>query len=531
MERLRFKQLTVIRGLACCALLLLLAGGAAAQAVDSGGEAARNGLALDASPLSSAPPAAPSAAPNRLQDPLIPRTLDLTAPAPDIWQRIRNGFAIPNLDSALAAERTNWYAAKPEAIRRMAERAGRYLYHIVEECEKRGLPTELALLPFVESAFNPIAYSPAKASGIWQFIPSTGKNYGLDQNWWLDERRDILASTDAALNYLAFLFDFHGDWYLALASYNWGEGAVKRAIEKNKARGLPTDYESLTMPNETRYYVPKLQAIKNLVANPARYGITLPPVDNAPYFTAINNQTNLDIRTAAKLAGMSVEEFKQLNPAYNRPVILGKMASPLLIPSHKAMDFLEAVKTQGGQSGWRTYTLSKGEKLDSVAQKFGTNTQYLRELNGLGLKTKSLAGMTLLVPGEGQLDEQRLLAQPVLSDTPALPSPPKYNYHLSKKGETLASLAKQYGTTISALRQLNGLKTNSLRPGQKLLINTPQETRKPHAPKAQANSKSASQVASKGAANKAATTSKRQTKEKTGQEKASSGKRTKQKNR
>src|SRR5690554_1952836 len=211
------------------------------------------------------------------------RTVDLTHPPRDMWDRIRRGFAIPNLQSELVDEWTAYYASHPQSVYRMSERAGKYLYYIVEQLEERGLPSELALLPFVESAYNPTAYSPAKASGHWHFIPSTGLHYNLKQDTWRDLRRDPVASTNAALEYLTYLYDFQGDWYLALASYNWGEGAVKRAVERNAGQGLRTDYISLAMPDETRNYVPKLQAIKNIIANPERYGITLPEIRNEPY--------------------------------------------------------------------------------------------------------------------------------------------------------------------------------------------------------------------------------------------------------
>jgi hypothetical protein len=209
------------------------------------------------------------------------RTIDLTNPPQDLWDRIRRGFAVPNLQDPLVDHWTNYYASHPQSVLTMSKRASKYLYHIVEELEQRGLPTELALLPFVESAYNPVAYSKAKASGLWQFIPSTGRHYNLEQDWWRDQRRDPIASTNAALDYLSYLYDFQGDWYLALASYNWGEGSVKRAMEKNAAAGIPTDYGSLTMPEETRNYVPKLQAIKNIITAPRTYGLTLPAVSNA----------------------------------------------------------------------------------------------------------------------------------------------------------------------------------------------------------------------------------------------------------
>jgi membrane-bound lytic murein transglycosylase D len=207
----------------------------------------------------------------------LPR-IDRTARVDDLWQRIRYGFAMPDLDNALVREKTRYYAARPDYLQRIFDRSRLYLYHIVEEIERRGLPTELALLPMVESAFNPMAYSRAHASGLWQFIPGTGRRFELEQNWWYDGRRDIVESTNAALDYLEKLYEMHGDWHLALASYNWGENAVARAIAKNQAAGLPGDYASLSMPAETRQYIPKLQALKNIIADPEPFGIDIGPI-------------------------------------------------------------------------------------------------------------------------------------------------------------------------------------------------------------------------------------------------------------
>src|SRR5450830_349679 len=230
----------------------------------------------------------------------------------DIWARIRKGFGIPNLENPLVDNQTQWYSSRPDYIQRTTVRASRYLFHVVQELEKRGMPTELALLPFIESAFNPQALSTAKAAGMWQFIPSTGRNFNLKQNMFTDERRDVLASTDAALNYLQKLYGMFGDWQLALAAYNWGEGSVQRAINRNLAAGLPIDFNTLSaqMPNETRNYVPKLQAVKNIIAMPAEYNIDLPKVDNQPYFVTIGKTRNIDVKVAAQLAELSLDEFK-----------------------------------------------------------------------------------------------------------------------------------------------------------------------------------------------------------------------------
>ena len=272
--------------------------------------------------------------------------VDVSAkPAADLWQRMRNGFAMPELTNTAAQEKTGWYAARPEYLRRSFERARPFLFHIVEEIEKRGMPTELALLPLVESAYNPRAVSPAQAAGMWQFIPSTGKRYNLQQDWWRDERRDILASTSAALDYLQMLHGMFKDWQLALAAYNWGEGAVGRAIEKARARGEPTDYANLRMPAETAGYVPKLQAIKNLVMKPELFNLALPDVANAPYFATITKTRDIDVKTAARMAEIPLEEFLALNPSHNRPVIPGANNAVIVLPAAKLDTFRQNLET------------------------------------------------------------------------------------------------------------------------------------------------------------------------------------------
>jgi membrane-bound lytic murein transglycosylase D len=346
--------------------------------------------------------------------PLLPLTLredepriaaiDLTRPQTDLLQRLRNGFAMPDLHSTLVADRQAWYLNNPTYIKRVLERSKRYLFYIVSELEDRGMPTELALLPIVESSYNPLAASPAKALGMWQFIPSTGKNYRLEQNWWLDQRRDIIASTKAALDYLQYIYEMHGDWQLALASYNWGEGAVARAIAKNQAKGLPTDYQSLTMPEETRYYVPKLQAIKNIIAQPELYGIKLDPIPNRPYFGTVDNPGDMDVALAAKLAETPLDEFIALNPAYQRPVMPGSSKSPIVVPADKVQIFLSNLDAHEQQdkplSAWKTYTLKKGDKLETIASRYDISTTYLKQLNGINARTKVGPGFTLLVPGK-----------------------------------------------------------------------------------------------------------------------------------
>lgn len=333
--------------------------------------------------------------------PQLPVSIDLTIRENNLWDRIRNGFAMADLNDDLVLHYQQWYQNRPDALRRMVERSRPYLHHIVEELEGRGMPTELALLPMVESSFNPNAYSRAHASGLWQFIPATGKRFNLEQNWWRDERRDIVASTNAALDYLQTIYEMHGDWHLALASYNWGEGAVKRAIVKNESRGLPTDYPSLNMPNETRHYVPKLQALKNIFGNPALIArLGLPFIPNEPYFATLESPKPIDVKTAAQLANMSVEEFQRLNPSHNRPII--KPDTPVVIPADKLDTFRSNLhNSKVPLTQWQAYTVTAAERLDHIAARFDTTTSELARVNGLSEKVRLGAGSTLLVPGNG----------------------------------------------------------------------------------------------------------------------------------
>lgn len=378
---------------------------------------------------------------------------------------------MPNLTSPLVLDRQIWYASRPSAIKTMLQRSRRYLYHIVEELERRGMPTELALLPMVESAFNPMAYSRAKASGLWQFIPSTGKTYNLQQNWWYDARRDIVASTSAALDYLQFLYEMHGDWHLALASYNWGENAVARAIEKNKAKGLPTDYLSLQMPAETRYYVPKLQALKNIVANPSAFGIDLDPIPNEPYFVTVEKKQDMDIRMAAELAEMPVEELIALNPAYNRPVITAAQSQTLVLPVDRVETFRENLENHDKPlSSWRTYTLKAGERLDHVARRHGIPLARLKKVNGIGPRSKIRTGQQILVPVKGSNASNEPL--PAMFHPPTKPEPRMRKIvYTVKKGDTLQAIARRYRVSTADLKSWNP--NSRLTSGQKIVIRKP----------------------------------------------------------
>ncbi|MBI2305730.1 MAG: LysM peptidoglycan-binding domain-containing protein [Rhodocyclales bacterium] len=417
--------------------------------------------------------------------PTLPDTIDLTTTPDDLFVRIRNGFGMPNLNDNLVLSQQQWYLNRPDYLRRMVDRSARYLHHIVEELERRGMPTELAFLPMVESSYNPMAYSRAHASGLWQFIPSTGKNYNLKQDWWVDQRRDIVAATSAALDYLQTIYEMHGDWFLALASYNWGEGAVARAIKKNEAKGLPADYQNLTMPAETRNYVPKLQALKNIFSNPQLVAsLDLPQVPNRAYFATVTPNANIDVKVAAKLAEMPVGEFVALNPAHNRPVI--KSETPLVIPAEKLETFQANLENHQEEdkplSKWQTYTLKSGEKLEKVAPRFGITLADLKRVNGLNGKLKTTAGLTLLVPageGIGTADMAALPEQPRLPA--ADPTPAKTAAVVVRKGETLAAIARRSGVNVAELRRINRLAGDRVAPGTRLMLTAAPATTPPAA--------------------------------------------------
>ncbi len=401
----------------------------------------------------------------------------------DVWERIRKGFAIPDLENQLVGDQTAWYAARPDYIHRTTTRASRYLFHVVQELEKRNMPTELALLPFIESAFNPQAYSSAKAAGMWQFIPSTGLHFNLKQSVFKDERRDVLASTEAALTYLQKLHGMFGDWHLALAAYNWGEGSVQRAIKKNQAAGLPIDFNSLThlMPAETRNYVPKLQAVKNIIATPDQYAISLPKVENQPYFVTIGKTRDIDIKVAAQLAELSIDEFKALNPQFNHPVITGNADTQILLPQSNAEKFKTNLAKWGRTlSSWTAHKVTAArERIETIAAKFNTTPEIIREVNNIPPRMSLKAGSTILVPKSDLASEMDIA--PELVDTAIMafvPDAPSGRSIYVKVGarDTLFSVARRNKVTVTQLKQWNNLRSDKVIKGQKLQVNVPYRT-------------------------------------------------------
>jgi membrane-bound lytic murein transglycosylase D len=403
----------------------------------------------------------------------------------DLWTRIRSGFRLPNLDSALVKAHVRWYATRPDYVQRMTERSGRYLFYIVQEVERRGMPTEIALLPMIESGYNPTAMSRSRASGMWQFIPSTGKHFGLDQSWWYDGRRDVLAGTHAALDYLQKLYGMFGSWDLALAAYNAGEGTVSRAIAANAAKGRPTDYQSLRLSNETQHYVPKLQAIKNIVLDPAAYGLALQEVPNKPYFAIVEIRKHIDVALAARFADLSLEEFVALNPAYNTPLISPRDSERLLLPIDNAEVFRLNMQHYGNRQlhSWQAYQAKSGERVDKIAAKFGITPAHLRSLNKVQEKHGKLRlAQLLLVPLKQDALPQQITtlasnkhalkekadAAALLSSHVADKAVP--DAYVVQKGDTLFGIAKRFGTTIDELQARNHLDGSAVKIGDTLTL-------------------------------------------------------------
>ncbi len=387
----------------------------------------------------------------------------------DLWDRVRGGFGLTDLEGELVRSQERWYAARPDYVQRMTERGGRYLFHILQELERRGLPTELALLPFIESAFNPEAMSSARASGMWQFMPATGRTFALKQNVFRDDRRDVLASTRAALDYLQLLHRRFGDWHLALAAYNWGEGNVSRAIAQNRKAGKATDYASLKMPNETRYYVPKLQAVKNIVARPQGYGLALPALANHPFFLSVPIERDIDVELAARLAGLTVDEFRTLNPQMNKPVILAAGTPQVLLPYDNANRFVQELpKHRGRLASWTAWVTPKTMKPAEAARHVGMDEAALRELNVIPQRMLIKAGSTLLVPRS----EQRLTDVSVhLADHAMMsfaPDGPQLHRMSLRAGrhDSVTSVARRFGVRPDEVAQWNSLEIEQLVPSR-----------------------------------------------------------------
>ncbi len=400
----------------------------------------------------------------------------------NLWPRLRAGYGLPDIDHPRIDTYLEWYTRHPHYMERVVERGQRFLHHIANELEAEGMPLELALLPIVESAFDPFAYSHGRASGIWQFVPATGRQYGLKQNWWYDGRRDVVASTEAALSYLKYLNElFDGDWLLALASYNTGQGNVMRRIRSNERQGKPTDFWSLNLPRETRAYVPQLLALAKVIGDPEKYNLALRPVPDEPYFSIVNVESQIDLAQAAELAELELDELYMLNAGYNRWATDPDGPHRLLIPVQHEETFrtnLDEVPSRQ-RVGWERYRVVRGDSLLSIARRYRTSVDTIKSTNELNSNTIR-AGQTLMIPTAKHpanryafsADQRRQRTQ---NRSQGSEGSSRVDYQV-RPGDSFWTIAKRHGITVGALTNWNGMAPgDTLMPGQKLVIWTDQE--------------------------------------------------------
>ncbi|MBD3642404.1 MAG: LysM peptidoglycan-binding domain-containing protein [Marinobacter sp.] len=393
----------------------------------------------------------------------------------DLWNRLRQGFALDHeVDNERVRDQLNWYASHPKYIDRVVDRGSRYLHYILNETEKRGLPTEFALLPVVESAFDPFAYSHGRAAGIWQFIPSTGKYFGLTQSWWHDDRRDIVAATDAALRYLERLTErFDGDYTLALAAYNSGGGTVSSAMRRNRKANRPTDFWSLNLPRETRHYVPKLIALAKIFDKPEDYGVTLPPLEDTPYFEVVETGSQLDLAQAAELAGVDIDEIYLLNPSYNRWATNPDGPHRLLVPVDNAETFRTALANfpVDQRVSWQNYSVRSGDSLITIARKFNTTTSVIQQVNKLNSDLIRI-GQNLLIPSASRgSDAYALSASQRLERKQERKRDGNRVQYTVRRGDTFWDIAREHRVSVREVAAWNGMAPGDpLIPGKQLVI-------------------------------------------------------------
>jgi membrane-bound lytic murein transglycosylase D len=394
---------------------------------------------------------------------------------PDVFDRMRAGFKLDDIDSPRIDQQLAFYANNPQYLERVFGRAGLYLHHIVQEIEARGMPLELALLPVVESAFEPYAQSWVRANGLWQFMPGTGERFGLKQDWWYDGRRDVLASTRAALDYLQYMHDeFFDDWLLAIAAYNCGEFRVQREVNKNRALGKPVDFFSLSLPSETRAYVPKLMAMRRLVANPEDYGIAFSPIPNEPYFARVDTGGQLDLSLAAELAGITVDEVYELNPGFHRWATDPAGPHFLLLPRDTADAFQRNLELLSPDERVRVslHKVKPGESVASIAKKYKTQPIVVRDMNNLG-SDLLVVGTELRVPTAVVNLPAKVMLAAARVDGRGNRSGRRPAVHVVRSGDSLWRIAKRHRMDVATLARLNGMGTgDTLRAGQKLVLNT-----------------------------------------------------------
>ena len=394
---------------------------------------------------------------------------------PDVFDRIRAGFKLEDVDSPRVDQQLAFYANNPEYLERVFGRAGLYLHHIVQEIEAPGMPLELALLPVVESAFEPYAQSWVRANGLWQFMPGTGERFGLKQDWWYDGRRDVLASTRAALDYLQYMHDeFFDDWLLAIAAYNCGEFRVQREVAANRAKGLPVDFFSLKLPAETRAYVPKLLAMRRLVANPEDYGISFSPIPNEPYFAKVDTGGQLDLSLAAELAGITVDEVYELNPGFHRWATDPAGPHVLLLPRDSADAFRRNLDLLSPDERVRVsiHKVARGESIATIAKRYKTQPIVIRDMNSLGSEPL-VVGSELRVPSAVVNLPAKVMLAAARVDGRGGRSGRRPTVHVVRSGDSLWAIAKRHRMNVNTLARLNGMAPgDTLRAGQKLVLNT-----------------------------------------------------------
>jgi len=392
----------------------------------------------------------------------------------DIWQRVRSQFNFKFEDNSCITAQRNWYLKHPDYMKRVAIRAKPFLHLIVEKLEQQNMPLELVLLPIVESAFDPFAYSHGRAAGMWQFIPSTGKRFGMKQTWWYDGRRDVMASTQGAIDYLNYLVKMYdGNWFHALAAYNSGEGRVQRAISKNRKAGKPTDFWNLDLPRETRAYVPKLLALADILANSEQYDFKWPKIDNIPFTQEVIVGSQIDLALAAQMAGLTVKEIHSLNPGYNRWATDPNGPFTLLLPIDKAEKFsIEIAKTDNSQRlNWVRHKVKSGDSLLKLAKQYHTTTDIISKVNELR-SNMIIAGEHLIIPvALKSLDSYSLSQEQRLAKTQSKKRAEYKLDHIVKSGDTFWDLSREYDVNIRQLAKWNGMApTDTLRQGKKLVI-------------------------------------------------------------
>ncbi|WHI49797.1 LysM peptidoglycan-binding domain-containing protein [Microbulbifer sp. MLAF003] len=394
-------------------------------------------------------------------------------PPTDIWERLRRGFRLNHrVDNTKVQDYIAYFSRNEGYMARVSERSRRYIFHVVEELEEANLPLELALLPIVESAYDPFAYSHARASGMWQFIPSTGRSFGLQQNWWYDGRRDVHESTRAAVKYFNYLMErFDGDWELALAAYNAGEGTVRRAVERNRRKGLGTSFWDLKLPRETKRYVPQLLALAEVVSRPDYYKVPLHDIANEPYYARVDVGSQIDMAQAAELAEIEVDELYLLNPGYNRWATDPNGNHQLLIPIENQDVFEAALKElpENQRVTWQRYTINRGDTLSTIARRYQTTVSAIRETNKLR-NNNIRAGKTLLIPSaSGPAGQYAYALDQRVKRRQSSGQGQKSSYTV-RPGDSLWAIARKMNVSVKQLASWNSMAPgDTLRPGRTLV--------------------------------------------------------------